>query len=70
MEKKSMADKWDEITQLEAAYDALKSQPRDAQVRMLEWLNSRLAADYAQAMEDRKEAIRKRAADSAGAEGK
>jgi hypothetical protein len=63
-----VADKYDEITQLEVAYDALKSQPRDAQLRMLAWLNSRLDHDYEQAMEARKEALRKRAADSAGGE--
>jgi hypothetical protein len=41
-----MADKWDEITQLEVAYDALRTQPRDAQARMLQWLADRLASDH------------------------
>lgn len=45
-----MADKYDEITQLEIAFDALRSQPRDAQLRMLAWLASRLDHDHEQAM--------------------
>jgi hypothetical protein len=40
-----MADKWDELTQLEEAYNTLKTQPRDAQIRMMWWLGERLAAD-------------------------
>lgn len=48
-----MADKWDEITQLEVAYDALKTQPRDAQARMLQWLADRLASDHENALKER-----------------
>lgn len=44
-------DKYDEINQLNVAYDALKSQPRDAQERILTWLQDRLACDYKKAME-------------------
>lgn len=55
-----MANKYDEITQLQVAYDALKSQPRDAQVRMLQWLADRLHADYSQAMREKDEATRAR----------
>jgi len=62
-----MADKHDEITQLEVAFDALKSQPRDAQLRMLEWLTARLASDYSNAMIERQQAVMQRVAASAGA---
>ena len=55
-----MADKYDEITQLEVAYDALKTQPRDAQMRMLDWLRSRLADDYEKPIRERAEAARSR----------
>lgn len=60
-----MADKYDELMQLEVAYDALKTQPRDAQIRMLHYLGSRLDHEHEQAMEAK--AIRLRAAVSASA---
>lgn len=60
-----MADKWDEITQLEVAYDALKSQPREAQTRMLIWLIDRLSDDYTKAVAARTEATLKRVQSSA-----
>jgi hypothetical protein len=56
----NMADKYDEITQLEIAYDALKSQPRDAQRRMLVWLEARLQADFDTAMDARIENEKRR----------
>lgn len=64
-----MADKHDEITQLGIAFDALKSQPRDAQVRILEWLSARLSSDYDQAMRERAEAARARVSASGDSNG-
>lgn len=55
-----MADKYDELTQLEAALDALKTQPREAQVRMLQYLSDRLAHDYQKAMTERNEVAKAR----------
>jgi len=55
-----MADKWDELTQLEEAYRCLRTQPRDAQLRMMAWLHARLDADHEEAMKARAEAARQR----------
>lgn len=70
MEKQLVASKWDEITQLEVAYDALKTQDRPAQLRMLEWLSARTAHDYKTAMEVKEAATRARIAVSASGDGK
>lgn len=58
-----MASKWDEITQLEEAYNALKTQPWEAQQRMLTWLGARLKSDFEAAMASREAETRKRIAD-------
>jgi CHAD domain-containing protein len=63
-----MADKYDEITQLEVAYDALKSQDRAAQRRMLTWLDARLSHDFDVDMEAKIEAAKKLKQDSARGE--
>lgn len=55
-----MADKYNEITQLEIAFDALKTQPRDAQRRMLAWLEARLQADFDADIDARMENERRR----------
>ncbi len=41
--------KWDELTQLEVAYSALKTQPYEIQTRMLAWLESRCYCDHLEA---------------------
>jgi primosomal protein N'' len=61
-------DRWDELRQLQEAYQALRTQPREGQVRMLQWLSDRLAADHAKAMQEREEAARQRIKDSATGE--
>ncbi len=52
--------KWSEVSQLEVALNALKTQPYDAQVRMLGWLRDRLADDYRKAIREREEEARAR----------
>lgn len=64
-----MTDKWDEITQMDEAYKCLRTQPRDAQIRMLEWLSARLADDHDKAMQAREAAAKARIADRASAGG-
>lgn len=55
----SKLNKWDEITQLQIAYDALKTQPYDVQIRMLAWLESKCHSDHAEAMKARSETGRR-----------
>lgn len=58
-----MADKWDELTQLEVAFDALKTMDREGQIRSIQWLNDRLADDYQKAIAERDASARARIAD-------
>lgn len=44
-----MSEKWSEESQLKEAYRALKTQPYNAQVRMLAWLESRIFDDHRKA---------------------
>lgn len=64
-----MANKWDEITQLEEAYKALATQPWEAQQRMLAWLSARLKSDFETAMVAREAATRERIAKRASDNG-
>lgn len=52
--------KFDEITQLQAAYHALQTQPFDAQQRMLAWLTAKLMDDQAKAEQAKREAAKSR----------
>jgi hypothetical protein len=54
--------RWDEVTQLEEALKALKTQPYDAQCRMLEYLHARIHGDHAKAMQEREAEARERIA--------
>ncbi len=57
-----MSDRWEELTQLGVAFDALKTQDRPAQIRMLQYLSDRLEADYRTAMKSREVGAKKRVA--------
>lgn len=57
-----MATLWDELTQLEVALKALKTMDREGQVRSLQYLNNRLADDYAKAIQQRADSAKQRIA--------
>ncbi len=55
-------DKWSEESQLHEAYRCLTTQPPEAQLRMLDWLQARIASDHAKAKKAREDAARARIA--------
>lgn len=57
-----MSNRFDEMTQLEQAYRCLKTQPYEAQLRMLDWLRARCDGDNAKAKAERERIVRERIA--------